>query len=54
MAKNGHFFAIFLTPKNVAKWLKMKGNALKRAFLLISGFFKHFTVEKKGSKIGQK
>ena len=33
--KNGHFSTIFFTKKNVSKRLKMKGNRLKRCFLLI-------------------
>ena len=33
--KNGYFSAIFFRLKNVSKFLKMKGNDLKRPFLLI-------------------
>ena len=35
MAKKRPVFDNFFTPKNVSKWLKMKGNGLKRRFLLI-------------------
>ena len=38
MAKNGHFVAFFLPPKNVPKWVEMRGNSLKRAFLFIFDF----------------
>ena len=33
--KIGHFLGIFFRLKNVSKLLKMKGNGLKRRFLLI-------------------
>ena len=54
MVKNGHFWAIFLRPKNVSKWLKIKGNALKRSFPSILSFLRHFLVEKMGVKISPK
>ena len=33
--KNRHFSTIFFTKKNILKRLTMKGNGLKRRFLLI-------------------